>query len=521
MSGAPERFGRYLFLARLGAGGGGDVHLARDIDRKNGGPIVVVKRLHGRLAERSDFVQRFKHEAALSTIVDSPYVTKVYELGELEEVLYIVQEYIAGWPLSKVAQALADANVRPPLGAVVALAQGMLAGLTALHTAKIGDERLGIVHRDIAPKNIMLRANGEACLIDLGIGKSRLQDWKTATGVVIGSPGYMAPEHVTAKELDHRADLYSMAVTLWELCAVQSYSTGTVGQKMMASAVAKYRALSAVREDCPPALDAVLEKAMAREVEARFESAEAFAAALRAAVPEQGSGAWFVEQMPAETLEREETQLRSLIARPMPSPLPEPLEGGTRTRPSATIYASRVSAASLDAPRPRAPRASWPGIAGAVAAVGIAVSFGAYAWIEHTREAPAPVIAAVAEQAPIVAAPRAQPLLLPSSSEPPSEDREKPAVRTVSQKIAKPAVKIAEPAPPAPAKVREPEISGPEKVTALKARARRLRATVPDAQRARLDDVLSSLMLAGDTLAADPARIANIEKQLDELERAP
>lgn len=505
MSGAPERFGRYLFLKRLGAGGGGDVHLARSIDRKNNGPIVVVKRLHGKLAERSDFVQRFKHEAALATIVDSPYVTKVFELGELDGVLYIVQEYVAGWPLSKVINAVAEAEEKPPFGAVVELAQGMLAGLTALHTAKKDGESLGIIHRDIAPKNIMLRANGEACLIDLGIGKSRMQDWKTATGVVIGSPGYMAPEHVTAKELDHRADLFSMAVTIWELCAIRSYSTGTVGQKMLASAIAKYQPLSAVREDCPPALDAVMEKALSRDVEARFQSAAAFAAALRAAVPgSAGSGAWFVERMSAEELEREETQLRSLIVRPMPSPLPEPI--------GPTIYASRASSSSIAAP----PARGRLGIAGAVAAIGIAVSFGLYALLDQTNtEEPAPVISAISEPAPIVAVPRAEPLAV--------QEEEPPQPATVSSpRIVKPPVKVVEPTQSVqPVITAAPELSGSEKVTALKARARKLRSTLAESKRARLDDVLSSLMLAGETLAADPARIADLQKQLDELERSP
>jgi hypothetical protein len=509
VSAAPEKFGRYLLLKRLGAGGGGDVHLARNIERARGSRIVVVKRLHGQLADREDFVRRFKHEAELATLVDSPYVTKVFELGELEGVLYIIQEYVAGWPLSNVITELKDAEQRPPLGAVVDLAQGALAGLEALHTATKDGVQLGIVHRDIAPKNIMLRANGDACLIDLGIGKSRMQEWKTATGVVMGSPGYMAPEHVTGKELDHRADLFSMAVTIWEIFAVRSYSHGSVGQKMLASAIAKYIPLSTVRSDVPPALDAVLERAMARDPAARYPSALAFATALREAVPERGSRAWFVERMSLEELDRDETEVRALVARPLPE-LFDPQSAG-----SMTIYASRVEEAPVSL-------RTWVAIGGGVLVLSSAVMIGVLTLVDQAgAERPAPVLAPPPPPAKsvVIASPRAQPIAVEQKPEPVERVvEEKKARNPPSRKSAPAAADLQREPPPKP----EPapvQASGKERVAELIARARRLRAEASaDDRRARAEDLLSALMLARDSLAFEPARLAGFERQIAEME---
>jgi serine/threonine-protein kinase len=267
----PERFGPFLLIKAIGRGSGGEVFLAET--REPGMPArVVVKRLLPELHAVPELAQRFRHEAELAQRIDSPHLPKVYRSGTIDERLYFAQEAIDGRPLSNVMQQLRESKQRAELAWVVKLMSGALLGLHALHTAKDANGApLSVVHRDVSPKNIMVTGGDETRLIDLGIGRSNIQDFETRTGIVLGSPGHMSPEQVLGYTLDHRADLYAVAVIVWELLSGERYiERGPVQQMMRASIRPPYRSVRATRPDVPVELDAVLKKALARAPAERF-----------------------------------------------------------------------------------------------------------------------------------------------------------------------------------------------------------------------------------------------------------
>src|SRR5262245_54588678 len=187
MPDVPTTFGPYVLLKSLGTGGGGDVFLAKPRNPARGiPPAVVIKRLHGSLAQESDFVRRFRHEAEIAVTVTSQHLVKCYDAGVVGEMFYIAMEYVAGWTLQRLIKELQGAQRPASLSSVRDIIGGALKGLEALHDARdpASGELLSIVHRDIAPKNIMVGEDGVTRLIDLGIGKSSLQDWRTGTGVI-------------------------------------------------------------------------------------------------------------------------------------------------------------------------------------------------------------------------------------------------------------------------------------------------------------------------------------------------
>jgi serine/threonine-protein kinase len=300
MSGLPAPFGPYVLLKALGTGGGGDVFLARPRDRRRGLPeVVVIKRLHGRLAEEGDFVRRFRHEAEIAVSVSSPHLVKCYDAGMVGEVLYIAMEYVAGWPLSRMLKELRNAKHRASLHSVGDIIGGALQGLEALHSARHqrSGVELGIVHRDIAPKNIMVGEDGITRLIDLGIGKSSMQDWKTGTGVIMGSPGYMAPEQVAGEKIDQRVDLYAMGIVLWELLTLKNYFDRTTFAGLLrAQHKPNYTPPSKYAADLPPAMDELCARALSPVRDHRFATAAEFLAALRLIIPERD------EQQPLATV---------------------------------------------------------------------------------------------------------------------------------------------------------------------------------------------------------------------------
>lgn len=376
----PQAFGSYVLLKSLGQGAMGDVHLAKPYNPRRGIPTpIVIKRLHGELASNEDFVRRFKHEAEIAVSVDSKSVAKVYDVGQVGETLYIAMEFVPGWPTSRFIEAVVQSGRHASISAIVDLLAGGLLGLEALHTAR--DVRtgkpLGIVHRDISPKNLMTGEDGLMRLIDLGLGKSNVQDWKTRTGVVMGSVGYMPPEQVTAERVDHRADLYAMGAVLFELLALRHYIPRAPIPVMLRNSVApSFEPPSKFRPDVPAALDAVVKKSLSLEPADRYQSAREFLDAVRAVVPERrsaGGMSVLINELFGSQLPERRAEQAQLLALPLPEPEDE---GPEPERTIVFVQASGVAPLTegdmprtrvgpprgLEAPEPVMPQVvSYPG----------------------------------------------------------------------------------------------------------------------------------------------------------------
>lgn len=260
------------------------MHFARSLSEGTPSPVVI-KTLHPELAEQPNMLMRFEHEAAIAVSVDSPYVVKIFDVGRAGGELYIAMEHVSGWSLGEVMRAF-DREVKVfPLRLALALFRDALLGLEALHTAlhPKTQEPLGVVHRDISPRNLMITAEGKLVLIDLGLGRSNIQEWQTRVGVVMGTPGYMSPEQVLAERIDHRSDLYAMSIVLYEMLTLERYISRSDGAAMLAAQVAPvYISITTRREDIPPGLDSLLRKALSIRPEDRYSSAAEMRAALDA-----------------------------------------------------------------------------------------------------------------------------------------------------------------------------------------------------------------------------------------------
>jgi serine/threonine-protein kinase len=350
-------------LKNLGQGAMGDVHLARPFNPKRGVPApIVIKRLHGELASNEDFVRRFKHEAAVAVNIDSHHVAKVYDVGKVGETLYIAMEFVAGWPLSKFLDAVIDSGRHASIASIVDLVAGGLKGLEALHSAvdKHTRKALGIVHRDISPKNLMVGEDGSMRLIDLGLGKSNVQDWKTRTGVIMGSVGYMPPEQVQAGNVDHRADLYAMGVVLFEMLALRNFiARGAIPMMLRASLNPTFSAPSVYRPDVPPGLDEVVRRAVQPIPADRYQSAGEFLTELRRVVPlrhTEGGMVSLIGDLFGAKLEERAVEISQLLQ----LPLPELEEGPDNAR--TVVFVEREGVAPLTEEDFQPTRVTEPGV---------------------------------------------------------------------------------------------------------------------------------------------------------------
>ncbi|HEX6665471.1 MAG TPA: PASTA domain-containing protein [Solirubrobacterales bacterium] len=266
--------GRYRVLSRLGSGGMADVWLAEDTHLQR---RVALKVLHRRFAQDREFVERFRREAEAAAGLQHPNIVAVYDRGEFEGTYYIAMQYVEGATLKE----LIDRGLTPPEG--VELIRQVLEAARFAH-------KHGIVHRDLKPQNVIVDPDGKAVVTDFGIARAGVSEI-TQTGSVMGTPHYLSPEQAQGHDVTSVSDLYSVGVILYEAL------TGRVpfeGESAVAVAMKQVSQVpqrpSSINPRVSPALDAVVMRALEKDPGARFQSADAFIAALDAAIKEGAPG---------------------------------------------------------------------------------------------------------------------------------------------------------------------------------------------------------------------------------------
>jgi serine/threonine-protein kinase len=258
---------RYTLERKIGSGGMADVWLARDqeLDRD-----VAVKILHDRFAQDREFVERFRREAQSAAGLQHPNVVSIFDRGEFDATYFIAMEYVEGPQLKEL--------VTKGMSTEEAIAYTR----QVLNAARFA-HRKGIVHRDLKPQNVLIDEDGRARVADFGIARGESSDI-TATGSVMGTAQYLSPEQAQGKETTPRSDIYSIGVILYEALTgrvpFQGDSAVAVALKQVSE---QPRRPSAINPKVPPALDAVVMRALAKDPEARFKNVDAFLKALDAA----------------------------------------------------------------------------------------------------------------------------------------------------------------------------------------------------------------------------------------------
>jgi serine/threonine protein kinase len=298
--------GRYAVYDKIASGGMASVHFGRLTGSVGFTRTVAVKRLHPHLMEDAEFLKTMLDEARLASRIHHPNVVSTIDVVAAESELLVVMEYVRGESLARLLRALAAAGRRPPLPIASAVAVGALQGLHAAHEATSDQGTpLGIVHRDVSPQNILVGIDGAARIIDFGVAKAAGRLQTTREGAVKGKIPYMAPEQLGGRDVTPRADVYAMAVVLWEMIAGRKLFAGddqatVIGQVLAGAKICPSR----YAPDLPEGLDGLVMKGLELGPESRFESARDMAEALARLVPPSQPaevGAW-VQEVAKESL---------------------------------------------------------------------------------------------------------------------------------------------------------------------------------------------------------------------------
>jgi len=195
--------GRYQIIEELGRGGMGKVY--RVLDKKLR-EEVALKLIRPEIAQDKKTVERFQNELKLARKISHRNVGRMYELLEEKGTHYITMEYVSGQDL----KGLIKQSGRLAIPTVLSIAKQVCEGLGEAH-------KLSVVHRDLKPSNIMIDKEGSVRIMDFGIARSLKERGITGQGVMIGTPEYMSPEQVEAREIDNRSDIYSLGIVLFEM----------------------------------------------------------------------------------------------------------------------------------------------------------------------------------------------------------------------------------------------------------------------------------------------------------------
>jgi eukaryotic-like serine/threonine-protein kinase len=261
---------RYQIEATLGEGGMARVY--RGTDGVLGRPVAI-KVLADRYANDDTFVTRFRREAQAAAALNHPNVVSVFDTGDDGQAHYIVMEYVPGQTLADVLKR--EGPLDPDRAARIA--EDVATALQAAH------ER-GLVHRDVKPGNVMIDPEGRTKVMDFGIARAAANDTLTQTGAVLGTAAYLSPEQARGDAVDARSDIYSLGCVLYEMLTGRPPFTG---DSPVAIAYAHVNdqpdSPTAHRRGVPPELEAVTMRALAKDPDDRYPSAEAFRAAIAAA----------------------------------------------------------------------------------------------------------------------------------------------------------------------------------------------------------------------------------------------
>ncbi|HEV2667799.1 MAG TPA: serine/threonine-protein kinase, partial [Blastocatellia bacterium] len=243
---AGKSIGHYQIISILGKGGGGEVYCARDtkLDR-----VVALKILPEEMSADGERMRRFSREAKAASALNHPNVAHIYEIGEVEGVNFIAMEYVEGQTLA------AKINGQPlEINEFIEIGSQIADALDEAH-------RKGITHRDLKPANVMLNERGQVKVLDFGLAKvaqpaeqnvaSISTMAKTASGVVMGTVPYMSPEQAVGREVDHRSDIFSLGVALYEMITGRRPFEGATPSETIA----------AILRDEPPPLTVYLPEA--------------------------------------------------------------------------------------------------------------------------------------------------------------------------------------------------------------------------------------------------------------------
>ncbi len=286
---AGATIGQYVLQRQLAVGGMAEIWLATTQGPAGFQKDVVIKRILPHFANDARFVEMFLDEARLAASLSHPHIVSIFNLGQDGDSYFIAMEFIEGYDLSRLIVRAKTRGLSIPAHIAVRIVADACAGLDYAHNFVDREgNRVGLVHRDISPHNLLISRIGVVKLVDFGVAKAASSVHKTQTGMVKGKLAYLSPEQIHAKVLDGRSDIFAMGIVLYELLTGER-PFGGESELLAISAILNepHQPMSSFRADLPAGLDEIIARALAKKAQDRFQSVAEMERALELWLKEQ------------------------------------------------------------------------------------------------------------------------------------------------------------------------------------------------------------------------------------------
>ena len=387
----PKQFGKYTLLRRLAAGGMAELFLALHRSVAGFEKLIVIKRILPSMNQDRGFIEMLLHEARIAATLSHPNVVQIFDVGQVDGTYFIAMEHIHGEDIQSIVRGMKRMNVAEfPLEHTISILLGTCAGLAYAHDKRdLDGAALGIVHRDISPRNIVVSFTGDVKIVDFGIAKSGTEPNQddTPSGQLKGKAPYMSPEQASGQPVDWRSDIFAAGVMLFELTTGRRLFKGASEYETLKMICDKeYPLPSEVKPGYPPDLERIVVRALAKRREDRYQSAremqadlESFAREERVAVSQVGLTKW-MESLFADKLAQQKEALQDVkqLADVIAAQHTSLYEGGSAT---GTGTLNGAGAASV---RAAPPKKSQAGVI--VAVLGLAALGGGFVFMRRQAE---------------------------------------------------------------------------------------------------------------------------------------
>ena len=277
-----SQFGAYQLIKRIAYGGMAEIHLAKTQGLQGFERLLALKVIHPKYSEDQEFIDMLVDEAKLAVQLSHGNICQTFDLGRIDNTYYIAMEFIDGKDLYQLLVKCSELDIEIPFDIIAFIALSTAAGLQYAHTRSDNYGReLNLIHRDISPQNVIVSYDGEVKIVDFGIAKASQRGKETESGVIKGKFFYMSPEQAWGENIDHRTDIFSTGICLYEMITGEMlYNEEKALVLLDKVRKAEIPDMRALRPDLPAELERITRDALRRDRDERYESAGALQGAL-------------------------------------------------------------------------------------------------------------------------------------------------------------------------------------------------------------------------------------------------
>ncbi|MBU2490049.1 MAG: protein kinase [Proteobacteria bacterium] len=284
---SPARFGKYLLLDKIAAGGMAELHRAKMRGDEGFEKLIAIKKVLPHLVAEKRLIEAFIDEARLAAFLQHENIIRTYDFGRMDQDFFIAMEYLFGKNLRLITDKAQEIGQPLPLPEILHILAAAADGLDYSHKLKdFSGTPLRIIHRDVSPPNIFVTYDGQVKVVDFGVAKAASRNTQTQMGIIKGKLAYMSPEQASGEKLDHRTDVFALGAILYELLTGQRMFSGDTMQVLALVREARYTPPEEVVPGLAPVLCRLVKKACARDLSERYESCGHMLADLEAAMDE-------------------------------------------------------------------------------------------------------------------------------------------------------------------------------------------------------------------------------------------